>query len=70
MSIKEEVLNFFSDKKWHCCVCAPIGTSQIAAQVRDLRKDGYKFEEPTPNRFCEWRYCEVCKRMTIHRRLV
>lgn len=70
MSPKKEVLELFKDYEWHCCSCAKVSTSQIAAHVRNLIKEGCEFEQPSPNRFCKYAYCENCKRATIHRRLV
>ncbi|HEF7972179.1 TPA: hypothetical protein SBB90_001153, partial [Campylobacter jejuni] len=45
MNNKEKILDIVKDKEWHCSIC-DFGklSSQSAAIIRDLRKDGYEFE--------------------------
>lgn len=63
MTIKEKVLNVLRDKEWHCAVCDLGGiSSQHAATIRDLKRDGHKFETGTI-------FCSKCNRPTTHRKL-
>ncbi|WP_149724644.1 hypothetical protein [Campylobacter concisus] len=73
MTKKEQILQILQDKEWHCCSCEFAGiSSQIAAQIRDLREDGYCFETDGENskRYCQAKYCSKCDRTTIHRKLL
>ncbi|EAJ1264809.1 hypothetical protein CJ165_04790 [Campylobacter jejuni] len=72
MNNKEKILDIVKDKEWHCSIC-DFGklSSQSAAIIRDLRKDGYEFESDSnnPNRFCQIKFCNKCDKNTIHRKL-
>ncbi|MCZ6171897.1 hypothetical protein [Campylobacter ureolyticus] len=70
MSIKEETLKILSDGKWHCTKCElPAAQAKTYQQLRI--KDGYEFEtdKKNPNYFCQRKYCNICKRETIHRKI-
>ncbi|MFC2571646.1 MAG: hypothetical protein ACFNUU_04500 [Campylobacter sp.] len=69
MTKKEQILQILQDKEWHCCGCEFAGiSSQIPAQIRDLREDVYCFETDGEN--SKLKYCSKCYKTTICRKLL
>lgn len=61
----------YSDLEWHCegCVKEQIGSTQTAAQNRDLRNRGYAFEK-NGNKWEVRKHCEICGKNTPHRKML
>lgn len=55
--------------KWICSLHTT-GSNQPAAIFREVKKQGYEFEEPTPGRWAISQYCPVCKQFTSHYKLL
>ena len=72
----QEMLSFYLDNigKWSCaiCSCENSKSSQTAALNRELRKQGYEFEEisPNSNQWAKQIYCEKCGDITSHYKLL
>lgn len=55
--------------KWTCSLHTT-GSNQPAAIFREVKKQGYEFEEPSPNRWASTMFCPVCKQQTTHYKLL
>lgn len=55
--------------KWTCSLHTT-GSNQPAAIFREVKKQGYEFEEPNPGRWATSKYCPVCKQETTHYKLL
>ena len=55
--------------KWTCAYCAS-NSGQPAATFREIKKQGYKFEEVSPGRWASDRYCPRCKTVRTHYKLL
>lgn len=65
---KYRILEVLSDLQWHCSECELPG-SQPAKAIQGIRQDGYLLEKVGSN-WAKYMYCENCKRVTPHRRLI
>ena len=73
MTKAEQMLKILGDNKWHCAVCDLDFSSQHAAIIRDLAKEGYEFDNTLKNATRKYKYgvkvlCEKCQKETTHRR--
>lgn len=55
--------------KWTCGYCGS-NSNQPAATFRELKKRGYKFEEPTPGRWGKEMWCPECSAYRTHYKLL
>ena len=55
--------------KWTCSLHTT-GSNQPAAIFREVKKQGYEFEEVAPNRWATSRFCPVCGKKTSHYKLL
>lgn len=55
--------------KWTCSLHTT-GSNQPAAIFREVKKQGYEFEETTPGRWATTMYCPVCGQDTTHYKLL
>ncbi|MBZ7985322.1 hypothetical protein AVANS14531_03070 [Campylobacter sp. Cr9] len=75
MSKKEDIKNVLNDKQWHCVICDLNHiSSQSAAIVRDLAKQGAKFCNSDQNMVRQYKngismFCNKCHKVTTHRKL-
>lgn len=72
MSKTDDMLQYFKEHvgQWCCSTCACPSSGQPAAQFRECKKLGYKFEESTPGRWAKMMYCEHCGQDTPHYKLL
>ncbi len=74
MSKKDNFLNILKDNEWHCAICDLGNSSQHAAIIRDLAKDGCEFDNNSEEATQTYSYgvkkwCNKCQKQTTHRRL-
>lgn len=71
MSKKDELLKVFKDSvgEWVCGFCNS-GSNQPAAIFREIKKEGYSFEEVSPNRWGKNLPCSVCSDVRTHYKLL
>lgn len=71
MGKKEVLLKAFSEKlgQWVCAYCNS-NSNQPAATFRELKKLGYNFEEIAPNRWGKNIFCNNCKSIRTHYKLI
>lgn len=62
-ALKENINN------WTCGYCSS-GSNQPAATFRELKKQGYSFEEVLPNRWGKALFCSVCNAARTHYKLL
>lgn len=55
--------------KWTCAYCAS-NSNQPAATFREIKKQGYKFEETSPNRWGKTMFCPACGTERTHYKLL
>lgn len=55
--------------EWTCSLHTT-GSNQPAAIFREVKKQGYEFEEVAPNRWAKTMYCPICKTETTHYKLL
>ena len=55
--------------KWTCSLHTT-GSNQPAAIFREVKKQGYEFEEVSTNRWATSRFCPVCGQETTHYKLL
>lgn len=55
--------------EWICSLHTT-GSNQPAAIFREVKKQGYEFEETAPGRWAKTQYCPVCKQNTTHYKLL
>ena len=71
MSKADDLLKAFKEhfNEW---VCAKhnANSNQSAAIFREVKNEGYKFEEVSPNRWGKMMYCPICKGETTHYKLL
>lgn len=56
--------------QWVCRMHNSDNANQSAATFREIKKQGYVFEETGPKRWDKRMYCDVCKAMTTHSKLL
>lgn len=71
MSKAENFLNACKDNvgKWTCSLHTT-GSNQPAAIFREVKKQGYEFEETAPNRWAKKMFCPLCNQETTHYKLL
>ncbi len=55
--------------EWVCSLHST-GSNQPAAIFREVKKMGYQFEEPSPNRWAKSQFCPICNQETTHYKLL
>lgn len=72
MTKTDEMLAYFKEhlNEWCCSTCAAPHSGQPAAQFRECKKKGYRFEEPVQGRWAKNQYCEQCGQITPHYKLL
>lgn len=55
--------------KWTCAFCGS-NSNQSAAIFREVKNQGYVFEEVSPNRWALSKYCPVCGEQRTHYKLL
>jgi len=56
--------------EWVCRMHNSGNANQSAATFREIKKQGYSFEETAPKRWDKSIYCNVCKSKTTHSKLL
>lgn len=71
MSKADELLEVFKANLgiWTCGYCAS-NSNQPAATFREIKKRGYKFEEPSTNRWGKPMFCPRCGTVRTHYKLL
>ncbi len=71
MSKADNLLDAFKDNlgEWTCAYCKS-GSNQPAAIFREVKKLGYAFEEPSPNRWGKEMFCKNCQDNRTHYKLL
>ena len=71
MSKVEDLLKAFQDNlgNWTCAYCGS-DSGQPAAIFREIKKQGYVFEEISPNRWAFDRFCSICQANRTHYKLL
>lgn len=71
MAKKDILLIAFKENlgDWVCGYCNS-GSNQPAATFREIKKEGYRFEEPSPNRWGKEMHCANCNAKRTHYRLL
>jgi hypothetical protein len=55
---------------WVCRMHNSDNANQSAATFREIKKQGYSFEETSPKRWDKRLYCRICKTQTTHSKLL
>ena len=65
---------FLEELKKHCgewvCSLHTTGSNQPAAIFREVKKQGYEFEEVSSNRWAKSMFCKECGQETSHYKLL
>ncbi|KAA8710322.1 hypothetical protein F4V45_03150 [Helicobacter canis] len=73
-NLSETFLEILQDNEWHCAICDLHASSQHAAIIRDLVKEGHEFDNESANAIRKYKYgvrmyCKKCQKETTHRKL-